>query len=582
MKSIRRICAYRISLTIGLCVLINTALFATTRATVDRTQLGPGETLTLTLTSDDFNAAAPNLKVLQKDFQILGSSQSSSINIINGSQTSTKSFQIELMPRHPGTLIIPSLPFKNGQTKPITVTVTKTIAPSPYNRLTRGLSITASLDHPQTYVGAQVLYTLQIQSAITINNANVVPPALDGASLKQFGRDRSFQRVINGQLVDVVQRQYLISSDHAATLQIDPATLIAYVPDNRPQSNNNFFNSPFGSFPGFSRPSRRVTVQSKPLSLRILPAKSSSNWLPAYQLKLKQSWGKQSQPSLKVGTPITRRIEIVAQGIDSAKLPVITLDSIPGVNIYPDQQQYKNTVQGQTPWASTSRQFAIVPTQSGAIRFPALHVKWWDMKHKRFHTQTLHAQRFTIAPTAQAASLTPSVTSAPAPLSPSTPKALPTATPTQHPASLIPNNTGFWAAVAMGLLWLLTLTYFLVQKKKGKPSPVTPRVKHSDALEQLKQACQQTNANQIKTYFIQWAKAHFNQPNINGLESIKQHVTHPDLLLQIDILEKKLWSAHDEKYEHGAQLWLAIEDCLNTVPETKSDDDNSKLPPLYR
>ena len=87
-------------------------------ATVDRTALSTGESLnlTVTITSDLGSMPQPLLPSLA-GFNILGSSTSSQISIINGAITSQVVYTYQLQPTQTGDLVIDPISLTvNGQT----------------------------------------------------------------------------------------------------------------------------------------------------------------------------------------------------------------------------------------------------------------------------------------------------------------------------------------------------------------------------------------------------------------------------------------------------------------------------------
>ena len=84
------------------CLLLFSALLipvlakASVTATVDRSAINEGETFTLNLSVSGGNSSQPDLSVLHKDFDVLGTGQNSSIQIINGSVQSHHSWSITL------------------------------------------------------------------------------------------------------------------------------------------------------------------------------------------------------------------------------------------------------------------------------------------------------------------------------------------------------------------------------------------------------------------------------------------------------------------------------------------------------
>ncbi|MES1154475.1 MAG: BatD family protein, partial [Rhodanobacter sp.] len=99
-------------------------------ATLDRDHVQLGETVTLNVRveGDTGGVAAPDLRALGQDFQLLGTSQNNSLSVINGQASSELTFGVALRPRHVGVLQIPALSVAGSRTAPLQLTVT---APDP-------------------------------------------------------------------------------------------------------------------------------------------------------------------------------------------------------------------------------------------------------------------------------------------------------------------------------------------------------------------------------------------------------------------------------------------------------------------
>ena len=82
-------------------------------AWVDRTQIGEGETVQLTLEVQGQVRGRPDTTPLGQDFEILGISTGSRVNIVNGRTDTRTSWVLTLTPRRSGTLTIPSLQVGN-------------------------------------------------------------------------------------------------------------------------------------------------------------------------------------------------------------------------------------------------------------------------------------------------------------------------------------------------------------------------------------------------------------------------------------------------------------------------------------
>src|ERR1700712_265190 len=98
-------------------LLGSTLAHAALQATVDRNQVAAGESFTLTLQSDG-NSASPDLSPLSRDFDVLGQSSGSSIQIINGHISRSMQWEISLSPKHAGQVVIPAITAGGESRKP--------------------------------------------------------------------------------------------------------------------------------------------------------------------------------------------------------------------------------------------------------------------------------------------------------------------------------------------------------------------------------------------------------------------------------------------------------------------------------
>ena len=96
---------------------------AALNARLDHDQIGPGETVLLTLQHDGQTDTQPDLSPLKQDFDIVGRSSDSSIQIINGKMNSQVQLSLMLLPKHGGKLTIPALKWDSDTSPVLALTV---------------------------------------------------------------------------------------------------------------------------------------------------------------------------------------------------------------------------------------------------------------------------------------------------------------------------------------------------------------------------------------------------------------------------------------------------------------------------
>ncbi len=220
-------------------------------ATVDRNNLTTDESLVLTITVQGLgnNVSEPEIPYLD-GLNIVGSSTSSQISIINGNTSSSKVYQYRLQPARPGDVTIaPINVVIDGQTfstEPIAIHIEQGTGAAQSQNLGgaapaadpnhsievstelngQDLFVEAVIDNPTPYQGEAIDYTFRFYQAVNLfRDPNYQPPSFTG-----FWTDgEPFQ---TDYTVDAAGRTYRVSEVHHTiiptangTTAIDPTTL---------------------------------------------------------------------------------------------------------------------------------------------------------------------------------------------------------------------------------------------------------------------------------------------------------------------------------------------------------------------
>ncbi len=324
-----------------LMLAVNTSE-ASVRATLDRDAAFAGESLTLTIESDGLQSGLqPDITPLEKDFDVLGISTSTQVNIINGQRSDKTLWQVQLQPQHTGLLRIPPLNIGGKQTAALELKITE----APQQASTQSgqhVFVKAEVNSvgKQTYVQQQIPYTVRLYYDKRLLEGELSAPNPDNAVVEQLGEDKNYSTVSNGHRYQVIERHYVISPEKSGSLHIPPATFSGRiaVPErqkrnsrsgslmedffgNSPFSNDPFFrnsllsDSFFGSNP-FGNPGQAITARSQSVDMDIQPrpATAAHNWLPAEAVSVSDSWT-DKPPQFRVGEPVSRTITIQTKGL---------------------------------------------------------------------------------------------------------------------------------------------------------------------------------------------------------------------------------------------------------------------------
>ncbi len=384
------------------CGLSLPALAATVSASLDRDQVSPGESVQLSLQHDGRGGGDPDLAPLNRDFDVLDRSSSSSIQLVNGDLSSQRTLRLTLAPKHSGKLQVPPLAWDGQQTAALTLTVSD--QPSGDQAGAAGASaphvfLSVTLDQQQPYVQAGVVLTVQLHTDQRLYQASLDLPGNSDVLVQLLpGQDRQSTETRNGRPYDVIERRYLLQPQRSGALSLDGPVLDAHVVD---LNSGGIFQS-----------ARPLRLHGDPIKLDVRPrpaAASGRDWLPATQVTLEEAWRPESA-SVHAGEPLTLHLRLWAEGLTAAQLPDLSASlSLPeGIKAYPDQAKLDTALQGANIVGSREQDIALIASRPGHYQLPALHLSWWDTKQEVQREAVLPERTLDVLPaTGGAADATP-------------------------------------------------------------------------------------------------------------------------------------------------------------------------------
>jgi hypothetical protein len=530
------------------------ALAAVT-ATLDRDQVALGETVQLLLQSDDAGGQ-PDIAPLRRDFDVLGSSRGSSLQIINGHSSSQTQVNLVLAPKHAGTIRIPPLQWGTEQSPALELTVSGNGGNS--NNSSSGdqdataqagsasVFLTATLDRKQPYVQQPVVLTVRLHAAVTIDQASLDLAGNSDVLIRQIGKDTQSSESRNGRSYQVVERRYLLIPQRSGRISLKGPVLDAQVqdagssgfPDLDALLRHALGRNPLGAQLGMARP---VHLTGDAVELNVLPrpaAATGANWLPAQQLTLEETWRSDTAP-VHVGDPVTRHLHLAAVGLTGAQLPELgTLMSLPdGIKMYPDQAKVNEDTSSGTITGSRDQDIAFIANRPGHYVLPAVRLAWWDTKDKVQREARLPARTLDVLPAAGAsAAVVP-----PAPATGNQPSSTASGSahavaPVAAPGS-IPASVWQWVSAALALLWLGTVLAWWASHRRAAtartaapPSARTAkqaapaRLAAGSALSALQRACRDNDAQAARRYVLEWASGFWPDSPPRGLNAVAERI----------------------------------------------------------
>ena len=515
---------------------------AAVTAQLDHDQIGPGETVQLTLQHDGQTDSQPDLSPLKQDFQIIGRSSGSNIQIVNGKMNAQVQISLMLMPKRSGKLHIPALQWDGESTPFLPLEVSSNGAAAQSGNGSRGnaptgnashVFITATPEQKQPYVQAAVPLTVRIYTDQQLYQASLDLQPDNDVLVQQLGQDRQTNETRNGRSYQVIERKYLLFPQRSGKVQLDGAVLNAQVQDT--SNNNDPFGNIFGHnpFAGMMNATRPLRIQGDPVVLNVRPRPSGASghdWLPAKNVTLEESWQPDNGP-VHAGDPVTRHFHLSADGLTAAQLPDLNqLMQLPnGLRAYPDQPKLNNDSHGNGIVGTRDQDIAIIANIPGRYEVPALHLVWWDTENNTQREINLPARTLDVLPS------TGGVAISMAPPGPNSISSEPPAGPslTQAPENVGTNYRWIWLSFVFAILWLGTLAAWWVSSRRSPKNslnlnqptaPVVSAPRMAEARKAFQQACRENNAPAARRHLLDWAHATWPQDPPAGLKALAERL----------------------------------------------------------
>jgi len=527
-----------------------TAQAAELTASVDRSRLNSGETVELTLETDDVTQfGKPDLAPLEPLFEVRGTRQVNQLNTLNGDNRATTRWIITLLPKENGSVVIPPLQLGKVQSQPITVQVVESDTREEKNNLDP-VFIEASLDQSSVYVQAQAILTLRIYHSVSLyDDSSLTPLQIADARIEQLGDTRTYEKDINGVRHGVIEMRYAIYPQHSGLLLIAPQTFSATLVDTQPAQDATAQGPKPGKLLRVNSAETALTVKPKPLTY---PA--DAPWLPARSLSLSESWNPEPD-HLQVGDSLTRSLTLKAEGLASSQLPALPGTEANGLRRYPDQPVLSNQSGERGLIGSREEREALVPSRSGAIELPTVDVIWWNTFEDHLEHTSLPARTLQVANNPSLQVDTPAGT---------------------LQVNAADNDVLWWwklstlilactTLLGFGLWWRARWQPAVHRAAQTGPSPRT-------LLDDIKRASQANDPQATRQALDAWAR---QQPETLA-DMAARFVPLSDAL---DGLNGALYSETGQHWQ-GEDLWRAI----RTIPAAERVQDpvgDSGLPPLY-
>jgi hypothetical protein len=582
---------------VAILLLLATGWVQAAQITVraDRSPVHVDETFQLIFSLDSKPAVEPDFSVLNQSFEVLGKTQSHNISIVNGKTTRSIQYRVTVLPRHEGQLTVPPVRFGQDLSPELRLLVSGTAVTSdPAGKVTKeSVFLEVSVNEGKPYVQQQVILTVRIFSRIQWREASLSEPQFEGGEvlLKKLGQDRRYQKQRDGKTWQVIERRYALFPQKSGELKMQLLTLNLRIPGERQNNRSPFsgFNDPFMDDFFSRRTYRNKIVRSQGLALDVQPIPSTfdgQRWLVAGDVRLEESWS-EDIGGLKAGEPVTRTLAIIADGVTLGQLPELQLPVVDGLRVYPDDPVTREQATDKGILSTSSRKFAIIPTQAGHYQLPAVELKWWNSRIGREQTAKIPSKELIVTGAATIGNMPQAGTGETEPQKTvsvnrdQTGSASPSTAPSPEKQPYTPINKWLVAGnIFLLMLWLMTL--FLLMRKKTVPDhtanvEIQPeKVNLAKAKKQLQLAVASGDAESVREALLNVAKGLWRENPPTSLEAMAEKLDQP-LAQELEALSRYLYADRTSKWNARK-----IEQGVNALqPQAEFSNPDSALKPLY-
>ena len=516
----------------------------------------------------------PDFSPLEKDFQVLSTSASTSMNIVNTKITRTRQWRLTLMPVNAGNLVIPAISFGRDKSPPASLTVIQAGTGAP-GRDAPDIFIDVEASPGSAYVQAEVIYNVKLYRAVATSNETLSEPDVGQGSaiIELLDADRSYDTFVEGRRYAVFERSYAIYPQVSGKLPIGPIRFQGQLSAASP-----FSLDPFGAA------GRTVVRQSEAVELQVEPTPdvyAAGPWLPAKDVKLTEKWSK-TPLELLPNEPVTRTLTLTARGLTASQLPEMQELLPDGFRQYPDQPELENRKTAEGITGVRQQKNAIIPARPGEYTLPEISLPWWNTETQTLEYAVLPERRAQVTAAAPDAAIDTPLFPAPDMDAQVREQAAPetgeiSAAPTDASRGI---SIWQWLTCILAVAWLATLVYILKNRNSSRAeSHPTQTENVGETRKALERACRDDDPERAKTALLQWARIRPQGSPASSLGDLEKQVNEK-LAAEIRNLSRRLYSRSAEPWRGEPLRQAFLQEEKASAAQTSAE--SGKLEPLFR
>lgn len=390
-------------------LLVSEAFAQTLSASVNRASVPEGETLMLSLEYDGASINdSPDLSVLDKDFTIYSVANSFGMQLVNGKMSQSRQWNLILMPKSTGELVIPAITLGKASSSPLNIKVVKAGTASPEKvqdseadkPAAPRYSLRGRVNNNNPYVQQEIIYKLSLYDSGGLQGGE---PVFEQNSSKDWvirslGEPEVRPMTINGKNMREIIFSYAMFPQKSGNLTIPSARFDGYYLTKSPGRRDPFqdlfgddmLSAGFGMADMFAT-RNPVTLRSDPINVEVkaVPGNNGGKWwLPAQNVMLYGTW-EPANPAFKVGEAVSRTVYLKATGVIDSQLPDIKFKQIPELKQYPEKPQTQMTVENGSVVSAAKIVNVYIPNKPGMMTIPAVEIDWFNVKTGQYDKAVL-------------------------------------------------------------------------------------------------------------------------------------------------------------------------------------------------
>ena len=561
-----------------LLTLFTTGSIAAVNVSVFPDMPNIAESFRIIFTADEKISGDPDFAPLDNLFEVLGQNQSTQVQWVNGKHSATTRWELEVIAKKAGDLVIPSIKFGASASQATSITVVA--SGNGGTTMNDDLLLEIAIDDEAPYVQQQVLLTIRLLRRISLSDAKLTEPATSGdVIIKPLSKDRTYQDERNGKRYEVFERRFALFPQASGRLEIEPFTVTTQVS----RGSRSLFD-PFRS----STTTRRVRSNALLLDVKPIPASfTGDTWLPATKLSLREEWDPDND-TITNGEPATRTLYLSSDGLTAGQLPDFSPLNIESTTVYPDQVQTQERESENGFTAIKQQKFALItkftdPGATPGIAIPPIELPWWNIETDQMEIARVSGRTLNVrVPAGETPQGPASLAEAVLETEASTPLDL---TPAAESAAKT-----MWRPLALSLLagWVLTLLIWFWHTRKHATAPNTTVIqadknpKLSKLERDLNRAARSDDPYTARQVLLAWGKIAYRENNLLSLGQLARLVVDNALAAEIRRLDAHFYSQSGTNW-FGKDLMNAFKNnAIDANSENTSDGQAEELDSLFK